>query len=35
MPGDLAAEGEFALEDTVVEALLRSELHGRTSRECS
>jgi hypothetical protein len=32
--GDLA-EGEFAFEDAVVEALFRSELHGRAFRECS
>jgi hypothetical protein len=32
--GDLA-EGEFAFEDAVVEALFRSESHGRAFRECS
>ena len=32
--GDLA-EGEFAFEDAVVEALLSSEFHGRAFRECS
>jgi hypothetical protein len=32
--GDLA-EGEFALEDAVVEALFGSESHGRAFRECS
>src|SRR5207302_9992223 len=32
--GDLA-EGEFAFEDAVVEALFRSEPHGRAFRECS
>lgn len=32
--GDLA-EGEFAFEDAVVEALLRSDVHGRAFRECS
>jgi hypothetical protein len=32
--GDVA-EGEFAFEDAVVEALFRSELHGRAFRECS
>jgi len=29
------AEGEFAFEDAVVEALFRSESHGRAFRECS
>jgi hypothetical protein len=29
------AEGEVALEDTVVEALFRTESHGRAFRECS
>ena len=32
--GDLA-EGEFAFEDAVVEALFGSESHGRAFRECS
>ena len=32
--GDLA-EGEFAFENSVVEALFRSESHGRAFRECS
>jgi hypothetical protein len=32
--GDLT-EGEFAFEDTVVETLFRSEMHGRAFRECT
>jgi hypothetical protein len=32
--GDLV-KGEFALEDTVVEALFGNESHGRAFRECS
>jgi hypothetical protein len=32
--GDLA-EGEFAFEDDVVEALFGDESHGRAFRECS